>query len=103
MKKGIFQTVTPNLKSKGISQDGGFFPLPSGKGAGGMGESSFLNLDVSVGSLIFVVKKVAFWGVGARKRAHTPKCGGLSQEFLKNLSVIKIQSLNLRYNSAIEF
>jgi hypothetical protein len=25
----------------------------------------------------FGVKKAAFWGMGARKRAHTPKCGSL--------------------------
>jgi hypothetical protein len=34
----------------------------------------------------FGVKKAAFWGVSARMRAHTPKCGGLSRKFLKNLT-----------------
>ncbi|MFO7586025.1 MAG: hypothetical protein R6W69_14960, partial [Anaerolineales bacterium] len=36
------------------------------------------------GSLIFAVKKAAFWGVSVRTHAHTPKCGGLLREFLKN-------------------
>jgi hypothetical protein len=26
----------------------------------------------------FGVQKATFWGMGARTRAHTPKCGGLT-------------------------
>ena len=42
--------------------------------------------NFNVGSLIFAVEKAAFWGMSARTRTHTPKCGGLSWEFLKNQS-----------------
>ncbi|MFO7584146.1 MAG: hypothetical protein R6W69_05395 [Anaerolineales bacterium] len=35
---------------------------------------------MNIGSLIFAVKKAAFWGVSAR--AHTPKCGDLSWAWL---------------------
>jgi hypothetical protein len=33
----------------------------------------------------FGVKKTAYWGMNARTRVHTPICGGLPREFLKNL------------------
>jgi hypothetical protein len=39
--------------------------------------------------MIFAAKKTVFWGVGALTRAHTPKYGGLSREFPKNLTVRK--------------
>jgi hypothetical protein len=49
------------------------------------GNKAILFLDI--GSLIFAVKEAAYWGVSARTRAHTPICGCLSREFLKNLDI----------------